>query len=110
MKICERNCSKRTCEAAFGDLLHTELVNPRVEHIAGTVILDSWDQVRVFLHADREPELELLNDIGPWVIGKEFFPLGDVQLRVSKRDPCTLKIVGVSRIVWPWGSYKPVQR
>ena len=70
MKICEWNCSKRTCKAAFGDFLHTELVNPGVEHIAGAVILDSWDQVRLSLHADRETKFEFLDDalMGIWQI------------------------------------------
>ena len=36
MKLCEANCGERTCEAALGDLLHAEFVNPGVKHVAGS--------------------------------------------------------------------------
>ena len=57
MEIREWNCGEGTCEAALGDLLHAELVNPGEEHVAGAVVLGGRHQVRLFLHADGEAKL-----------------------------------------------------
>ena len=74
------------------------------------MILESWDQVRLSLHADWKPVRELVDDVALGVRGKQFLPFGNVELGVSKRNSCTLKIIGVSCIVVPWGCYEPVQR